>query len=226
MRRRNPLTEVPVEGGVSSEYFFRMMSPGAIKLVKNYLRDEHSLVEKTIEKVDNPKEYNLVAVAGGQLWLIDIGLEKTKSYTCIEPLADLYIGNQIQYLIKKNKNIRVIKKRLADTSKKDLPEGKNIFVFTFNILAYIENPIREINDLIKHGDILFISTWNTTPKARKIRTRYFNFLNSFEKEVIIDPNNTIGICDLKAFPFDKLKFPQTHKYTKTDVVEALEIKLK
>ena len=122
-------------------------------------------------------------------------------------------------------NVHIIKKRFAETTRKDLFPGRNIFVFMFNILAYIKNPLGEINDLIRPGDILFISTWNTTSKAKEIRTRYFNYLNSFENEIVIDPENTIGICDLKLFPFDSLRYPEKHTYYKTDVVEILEIKL-
>lgn len=226
MRRKlNPLTEVPEEGSVSSEYFFRMMSPRASVLAKNYLDDETNLLESTIDKLDDPKEYNLIAVAGGQLGMLKTGLEKNKSYTCIEPLANLYLGKQIQYLVKKIQNVHIVKKRFADTIRKDLPDGKNLFVFMFNILAYIKNPIREINDLIRPGDVLFISTWSATPKAKEIRAKYFDYLNSFEKKVIIDPENTIGVCDLRAFPFERLRYSEEHRFIRTEVVEILEIKL-
>lgn len=224
-RITNPFSEVPEKGSVSAEYFFRMMSPQATELAQEYLDDEMSLLKDTINSLPNPKEFNLIAVAGGQLGMLEIGLEKTRSYTCIEPLADLYIGKPLQYLVDRDGDINVIKKLLSDVKKTDLPKGKNLFVFMFNILAYVEHPMRDINEIIKPGDVIFASTWSKTAKAKEIRTKYFNFLNSFEEKVIIDPELTKGICDLEKFPFDKLKFPSTHKYVKTDVVEILEIKL-
>ena len=79
MRKKlNPLTEIPEEGSVSSDYFFRMMSPKATKLAENYLDDETNLLESTIDKLDNPKEFNLIAVAGGQLGMLKTGMEKTR----------------------------------------------------------------------------------------------------------------------------------------------------
>lgn len=226
MRRRLvPFSEVPQKNSVSSEYFFRMMSPTATKIAERYINDEVRLLENTLESLENSNRYNLVVVAGGQLGMVEIGLEETKSYTEIEPLADEYIGKHVKYLADKVGNIHIVKKILSKVNKSDLPKGKNIFVFTFNILAYIENPIKEINHLINSGDVLFISTWSRTPKAVDIRKEYFDYLNSFEKKVIIDPEKTVGICNLESFPFTKLNCAESHKLLKTDVVEVLEIKL-
>lgn len=226
MRRKNLFSEVPKKGSVSSEYFFRMMSPRASKISKRYIDDETELLTSMISGLEDHHDYNLVVVAGGQLGKLQVGLELTKSYTCIEPLTDLYMGRNVLYLVKKMSKIRLVKKLLSEVRKGDLPEGKNIFVFLFNILAYIDNPIKEINRISKPGDVLFISTWNLTPVAKKIRTKYFNYLNSFEKQVIIDPEQTVGICNLEKFPFSQLKYPESHRYGKTEVVEILEVYLK
>jgi hypothetical protein len=130
----------------------------------------------------------------------------------------------VRYLAEQMKSITLLEKKFGDVHTDELPSGNSIYVFFFNILGYIDEPVSIINRLLKKGDILFISSWNyRNDRARKIRTKYFDYLNSFEKSVVIDPTETIGICNLDFFPFKSLKYYKSHKRIIGSVTDILII---
>ncbi|MCX6732944.1 MAG: hypothetical protein NTV98_05385 [Candidatus Roizmanbacteria bacterium] len=223
VKSTRPFTEAPSSGSVTEEYFFRMMSPGAARKSKSYEDEEQKSLQWLIDNTSDIFERNFIVIGAGTLWYVDLVFNKVKNYIAIEPLSKLYISRQLMFLIKKFKNIKIISKLFGDVSIDEIPNGKNIYVFMFNILAYIEGPITRINKLIKPNDIIYISSWNKTPEAKQVRKKYFDYLNSFENEIIIDPESTLGLCHLDNFPFDKLKYYKSHKRITDKITDILII---
>jgi hypothetical protein len=199
-----PLTETPVAGSVNDEYFYRMLSPYALKLSAPYNDEESEVLERFLKSYSPVKDMNFVAVGGGELWELRRASQYTKRYLCIEPLADIFINDSVKYLVEQFDNVSYIAKRFGDVLPSDLPPGNSFFMFLFNILAYIDNPIDAINNILQPGDVLFITTWADTAAARQTRSAYFDHLNETETGVIIDPEQGVGLSHFDHFPFDKL----------------------
>lgn len=218
-----PLTETPVPGSVDDEYFYRMLSPYALKLSEPYNSEESEVLEKCLRVHPNIADMTFVAVGGGELWELRRASKFAKSYVCIEPLADIFINDSVKYLTEQSANVSYITKKFGEVKRGELPDGNAFFMFLFNILAYVEQPISAINNIITEGDTLFITTWADTPEARKTRSAYFCHLNEVEKEVIIDPEESIGLSHLNNFPFDELKYFKSYERIKGRVADVLII---
>lgn len=203
-KKMKPLTEAPVKGSVSDNYFYRMLSPQALRISAPYHQEENAALDSCFAAHPETKDMNFIAVGGGELWELRRAMTHAKRYVCIEPLADIFLNDSVQYLVEQFDNISFIGKRFGDVQSRDLPSGNSLFMFLFNILAYLEDPIASINKLAKPGDILFLTTWANTPQAKRIRKTYFDYLNAAEEKVEIDPEDTVGLCHLDNFPFQKL----------------------
>ncbi len=221
--KKTVFAESPEPNGVSKDYFFRMMSPQASKLAQSFNAEETQAIHKLLDEVKGIEKMNFVVVGAGTLWYLRESFHKVKRYVEVDPLADLYLNNQFKFLIEQFSNISLIQKRFQNIDKTELPKGNSVYAFIFNILSYIEHPIKNINRLLKPGDVLFISSWRQTKEAKKVRSQYFNYLNAFEKEAIIDPEKTTGLCYLKHFPFERLKHYKSHKLIHGKITDILVI---
>lgn len=206
-------------------YFIRMMSPDAEKKAFLYLKEEEKNLSNLLFSFKNLNKKNFVVVGAGALWYLDLVFEKVNKYIAIDPLSNIFIQKQIRFIISKHHNIKIIGKELGIFKKKELGSNSSIFIFHFNILAYIKNPISIINKYLKHGDILYLSTWSDSTRAKKVRQEYFNFLgfDQFKKIFNIDPKKNSGICDFDSFPFKKLKLYKSHERIKGIITDLLII---
>ncbi|HSX35468.1 MAG TPA: hypothetical protein VLH84_00875 [Patescibacteria group bacterium] len=218
-----PLTETPVPGSVDDEYFYRMLSPYALKLSEPYNSEENVILERCLEAYPDIADMNFVAVGGGELWELRRAARYAKQYTCIEPLADIFINDSVRYLIEQCSNVSFVPKRFGEVEREDLPQGKSFFMFLFNILAYVEDPVGAINHILQPGDVLFITTWANTPLAKQVRSVYFSYLNETEKEVVIDPEQSIGLTHLDHFPVEELKHFKRSERIKGTITDVLII---
>ncbi len=217
------LTEAPTAGGVDDEYFYRMLSPYALKLSAPYNDEESEVLEWCLQSCPAVRDMNFVAVGGGELWELRRASKYAKRYICVEPLSDIFMNDSVKYLVEQFDTISYIPKRFGDVKQSDLPPGNSFFMFLFNILAYIDNPVDAINKLLRPGDMLFISTWADTPEARRTRSSYFDHLNEMEEEAIIDPEQSIGLSHFDHFPFDELKYMKSYERVKGKITDILII---
>ena len=217
------LTETPVPGSVDDEYFYRMLSPYALKLSAPYNDEESAILERCLRTHPNISNMNFVAIGGGELWELRRAAKFAKNYVCIEPLADVFINDSVKYLTEQLGNVSYVAKRFGEVNRSDLPHGSAFFMFLFNILAYIEEPVQAINHIIRPGDTLFITTWADTEEARRTRSAYFGHLNAGEPEVVIDPELSIGLSYFDNFPFDELKYFKSQERIRGKVTDVLII---
>jgi hypothetical protein len=219
-------SEVPKEGEVNQDYFYRMLTPEALKFSKPYNDEEAKVLKNFLKTNPSTKEMNLVAIGAGELWYLQYGLKYAKSYVEIEPLLDLFLNDDVEFLAKNFNRIHLFDKRFGEVGNGEMPPGPSLYVFLFNIFSYIDNAINIINEVIEEGDVLFISTWNSTPEAKKVRKEYFDYLNQSEGKTVIDPDTGVALTDFDHFPFDKLKFYKNHQVIKGAITNILVISTK
>lgn len=165
----------------TDDYFYRMLAPRALELSRAYHDEESAVLEKILKKNARVKDMNFIAVGGGMLWELRRAMKYAKRYVCIEPLSDMYLNDSIKYLLEQSDDISFLPKRFDEISKQDLPGGNSFYLFLFNVLAYVDDPLAAIRAVTQPGDIVFVSTWADTSLARAIRQRYFTYINGSEQ---------------------------------------------
>lgn len=210
---------------IRDEYFVKMMLPDSEDKAIPYVKEEESILKGLIVSNKKFKDYNFIVIGSGTIWYIELAYGQTENYIAVEPFADIFIQKQVRYILSKHNNIKIVGKDFGDYNVDPSWAHNSIFVFHFNILSYIPNPIKRINKYLKEGDILYISTWNSTDRAKTVRKQYFDYLNenTSSKSYKIDPEETTGLCNLDAFPFERLKFYKTHKRIKGAITDILII---
>lgn len=207
-----------------NSYFIKMMMPDAEKKARLYIQEEKNAITHLLSSTKNLNTMNFIVVGAGTLWYIELAFEKVKNYIAIEPLANAFIQKQLNFILSKHSNIKIIAKELGKFKKSEIPNNQSIFIFHFNVLAYIPCPIKKINKYLRRGDILYFSTWGNSEKAKKTKKEYFKHLgldqaaNPFEADF-----NSNKLCDFDTFPFDKLKYYKTHKRIKGKIADILII---
>lgn len=217
-------TQVPVKD-IAANYFVRMMLPDAEKNAEPYVNEEKTALMNLISDIDNLDDINFVVIGAGTLWYVEMVLGKVKQYIAVEPYADIFIQKQLSYILGFHKDIKVISNEFGDFDKDQIGNGNSIFVFHFNILSYIPDPVKNINKYLKPGDVLYISSWSDSLKAQAVRKTYFDYLNLEQKDgsFTIDPASPVGLYDLDSFPFSELSSYNSHQRIKGAIVDILII---
>jgi hypothetical protein len=209
------------------DYFIRMMLPMAEKFADPYVFEEQKALVSLLKKIPNLQNYNFTVIGSGALWYIDLVYNFVNKYIAVEPHANIFISKQLKFILNKHPNISIIDQYFGDFPPTVFEGNKTIFTFHFNILAYIPDPIKVINQYIKPGDILYISTWGTNSRAIQARNDYFNYINKgvLDSTNKIDPKSNIGLCNFDVFPYDLLKHYQSHERYKGDITDILIINI-
>lgn len=210
---------------IQNDYFVRMMLPDSEKKAEPYVKEEAKWLKELITSVHGLNQWNFVVVGSGTLWYLDLVYNHVKNYVAVEPLADVFIQKQVNFILSYHSDIHVIPNQFGEFNKEQIPSANSVFLFHFNILSYIPEPINKINKYLRKGDVLYISTWNNSEIAKKSRRDYFNYINNGmnDKEFKVDPDKPIGLCNLDNFPFNELKYYTTHKRIKGEVTDILII---
>jgi len=208
---------------LKDDYFYRMFSPVAMEISDPYHIEEGKIIEDLLLNHASARNMNFVSIGAGALRHLRYALRFTYGYVGVEPSLKNFLNEDIGFLIERNREITLVDKKFEMLEKKDLPFGNCFYVFLFNIFPYLEDPFSVINRFLKKGDVILLSTWNRNENAMAIRKRYFDYLNSFEEEAVIDPEKDIILGDWSNFNFDSLDHYQNHKIIKGDVTDILII---
>lgn len=210
---------------LNSSYFVRMMLPDAEAIAAPYVSEETHAVVTLLKTLPDARERNLIVVGAGPLWHLDTARGHVKQYIAVEPEADICIPTDVRKKIAGDSFIRVIDSKFGDFPPEWIPQNSSVFLFHFNIISYIPHPITAINTYCRKGDILYFSTWNSSEKAKQVRKEYFDFLNAStdQSDYVIDPEQTTGLCNLRMFPFEKLKHYTSHSFVTGAITETLII---
>jgi hypothetical protein len=125
------------------------MLPDAEKKVSPYVLEERKSLVKIIKSIKNINEFNFVVIGSGTLWYIDLVYSVVKKYIAIETLADIFIAKQVMFVLRRLRNIDVINKDFGKFPKSLLGNANSIFIFHFNILSYIFDPVKKSINILK-----------------------------------------------------------------------------
>ena len=208
----------------NDEYFIRMMLPIIKEEVHSYDAEEKKILLDILENLIDKELHQLVVIGAGTLSYVEVATSLRINYVAVEPLINFYIQKELLFVLKQQSNISIIPENFGEFKENKLREGKRIFMFVFNVFAYIPNPIDKINQYLKKGDIIFISTWNLhSDKANDIRTKYFDMICKSMDVENLNEFKKGKTYDLNEFSFEKLNSYVSHKRLKGDITDILII---
>lgn len=153
------------------DLFQRMLSNTAISTASLYLKHEKKVLVDILRSAADIE--NVVVVGAGPFIHLSAILEHQKNYIRIDPCSSTPT-------VSCNKIINF--NSFFENIKRDqLPEGKLIFLFCFNVLFYLDQPEKHINRVLRKGDIVMISQWSDTDYAASLMKKYFHYVYKKEK---------------------------------------------
>lgn len=185
-----------------SNRYERMLSEEAIEKASLFLDEEQHVLESFLANNVCLGSMNCCVIGGGPFQYLLQVLSFAKSYTLIEPFLDLYVTRDCLAKLDKSSKIKYFNmdfETFCDTST-NVPHENTFYVFWFNVIQHINNPIHRINKIIKKGDIVFLSGWGDSNLARQVSKDYFTFVNDGFR--INDPPS---LPSLKDIELNKLK---------------------
>lgn len=155
--------------------FLRMWTEPALQLALPYLQAETQILSEYLRlpQQSSPKMH-LCAIGDGVLRYAQLGLQNCHTYTAIDPLIGQH---RLSAPPPPSSRLTTISKPFDQLFPEELPQGNTLFVFTFNVFAYLPRPMKALKSLAKKGDVLFISSWSDTAAAYAVRQSYFAYVD-------------------------------------------------
>lgn len=185
---------------IDDRVFYRMLCPESEEFSQFYLGEEEQQLRNFIQGHENIKDMNFIVVGAGPLLHVTLGLEHAKCYLAVDPLSHLFLNDIPQDMLVHNRKVKISNKYFEALDKDDIPPGKSVYIFTFNVISYIKNFVAVANKIIKKGDILFLSYWNNCPENEGIISNYFSFV--YGKNFATQRNEMI---DTQHIDYQKIK---------------------
>ncbi len=82
---------------LTNEYFYRMLSPEALRIAHTYLAHEEQMLEAFLIHTPQARQMNFVAIGAGEFSYLQHGLTYASRYVLIEPNMDIFF-NVISYI--------------------------------------------------------------------------------------------------------------------------------
>lgn len=183
-----------------------MYSPAALSIVEPYLVEESQLLQKYL-KFNSVK--SLICVGCGPGKYQDTSKKHKLFYVGIDPVINKYFQNY--YFPYKDKTAHkilikdVFENVCLDKFDGEIPKPR-FWIFTFNVVSYIQNFWDHIRRLSFPGDIFFISVWSSSSKAEILKDKYYqricgdNKMKKETKEYLIK-NYHYSLSKLTNIPF-------------------------
>ena len=203
---RNLNTELEFRGlSYAKKVFKDMFSDLALEKANAYLNEERLILEKLVRDTPKTRNMNFCVVGGGPFSYLSLASKYFNKYTLIDPHLHCFMNETFlksMEKLEKIKCIECIEKSFEDycqTYSTSFTPTNTFYVFWFNVISYIQNPIEWLNQIVKPGDIVFISKWGSSEIAQKTLKNYFERVNNDDKE-----NNHQVLPALPNLPFGKL----------------------
>jgi hypothetical protein len=150
----------------ATEFFTRMFTREALASAEAFLRFEELTLKKTLD--DFPVIKNLVVIGSGPLAYRYLISRKSRQlfYVGIDPYYQV-AGEMAPHTF-------LIDQLFEDVQRSGWRRGASLYVFWFNVLFYITDPVFHLNRLLRPGDIVFNSGWSTKPSALPVMEDYFS----------------------------------------------------
>lgn len=178
LQSKNPDTSLTL---ISKPCFEAMQSKASLALTLPYHAEELERIEGCISslKAEQRKVDNFVAIGAGHFRYADVALKNKLTYVAIEPSFRDEAPHMNAGFQTPQANVHIVPKKFEDVTQADLPSGRNLFFFLFNVFPYIQDALSCLKSLTKTGDIVVISSWNKdSPEAQRLKTTYYGYLMS------------------------------------------------
>lgn len=152
--------------------FQKMFSPQGLNMVEPYLKEEENILENYVLANIYEKIQNIIVIGAGPLRYLEIA--SLKNYIAIDKYLDSFLNKNLKAMIKGKKNISLINKSFEVVEPNELPAENSLYIFTFNVISYINDLERSINKLIGENNIIFISGWNKM--AHSLMSNYLHYV--------------------------------------------------
>lgn len=222
---RKPDANSPSLPDISKECFEAMQSPASLALTVPYHLEEKAAIKKILDEVAKQGGIDhFIAIGSGDLRYMDVALDAGKTYTAIEPsYADEMTPAALAEL-KKRTGIGIVAKRLEDVQPGDLPQGRRLFFFLFNVFPYIDDALALQKKLSRPGDIVVVSGWNNESfEARRLQDIYYDHLGR-DFTCNLHDNVTNGYID--GVQKEASSFAETASRVKGRTTDILTLKVK
>jgi hypothetical protein len=165
---------------ISEKCYAGMQSETALALTAPYHVEELAALEDYFEQNADAKQpfTHFVAIGCGNLRYMDVALRYCKTYTAIDPNLHRQIDPEKKDYLKRRCHINILDKGLEEVHPSELPAGRKLFLFLFNVFPYISNALAEQQRLASSGDSIIISSWNNKSfEALRLQKTYYDYLN-------------------------------------------------
>lgn len=212
--------ELNVSNDINAKIIFkRMFTDLAFKEAHAYISEEQSVLEELIRNTYQTCRMNFCIVGGGPFHYLPLASQYFNKYILIEPYLRHLVDEYSIKAKKKLTNIECIEKRFEDYCRDFSTPSfstKTLYVFWFNVIAYIQNPIECLNRIIKTGDTVFISRWGNSEKSQKTLEDYLNHVNSGKKK---NAHRSLQVA--QSLPLDQLCCTSKLKFVRQNITDIV-----
>lgn len=173
--KKSSLTEI------SKPCFAAMQSQTSLALTMPYHAEELAHIERVLRDVDlSGGEIDcFIAIGCANLRYADVAFQHCWNYAAIEPSLAAEPANRDSEILRRLHGIRIIPKNFEDVEKEDLPRGRKLFFFLFNVFPYINDAEKKLRELANPDDLVVVSSWNNdSTEARILKESYYSYLSS------------------------------------------------
>lgn len=171
----------PTLSEISKPCFAAMQSQASLALTLPYHAEELAHIRNLLRNVDfSGGDIDcFVAIGCAQLRYADVAFQHCWNYAAIEPNLEADASKAEIDMMRSLRGIRIVAKNFEDVTKEDLPAGRKLFFFLFNVFPYIKDAEKTLRQLASPGDIVVVSSWNEQKaSARKLKEQYYDYLSS------------------------------------------------
>jgi hypothetical protein len=156
-----------------------MVDPSALRLAGSFLADEAEMVTRTIGTVEQPASWAMVVVGGAASGHLDAIARGLRGYVVIDPLAPPAPGPAAG---EDDSSPRIVRRPFSKVTTTMIPRQSRLWLFTFNVYPYLEEPLLILRNLAVPGDIVLITSWGCGPRARATRRQYLRHVFADEAQ--------------------------------------------
>ena len=157
------------------QLYLEMFSEGPLRYATPYLLDEYEQLLHCMQKLkteasaQGEKAPTMVVVGAGPYLHLAVAEALQLDYVAVDPCINYH---RKLYDFSQNERVSHHAVTLGELDESKLPQSPRVFVFPFNVMAYIENADTELKRLMRPGDSAFISSWNENPYSEYCHRMY------------------------------------------------------
>jgi len=160
------------ETSYEKRIYYKMLSPKGLEIAEPYLKEEENVLKNLVLKNALHGIENIIVIGAGPLRYLEMALNK--NYIAIDKVLNVFLRDNLRTSIQNNINITLINKPFEEVKNNELPNKNSLYIFTFNVVSYINNFLLYANKIAHQDNIIFISGWND--KAQELMSDYFNYI--------------------------------------------------